>query len=185
MTTLLVLLILGLIWGFVLLPPYLQTRRESRPGDSIASFRQQLNVLERTMPGGRSSNLSRLDVGRYEAPRYNPRSNVAQLAGRRPQVRRPAPSQAAMRRAEVRRRRRDVFVTLLGAVGVSFLLAVALGGSVWMLHLVVDVAFLAYVGMLVSLQQQSAENELKVRHLPQTAVRRQAQPQLALRRYGS
>ena len=38
----LVLVILGLIWGFVLIPPYLQTRRESRPGDSIASFRQQL-----------------------------------------------------------------------------------------------------------------------------------------------
>ena len=47
----LVLVILGLIWGFVLIPPYLQTRRESRPSDSIASFRQQLSVLERTTPG--------------------------------------------------------------------------------------------------------------------------------------
>lgn len=181
----LVLVILGLIWGFVLVPPYLHTRRESRPGDSIASFRQQLNVLERTMPGGRSSNPSRLDVGRYEAPQYTPRSNVAQLAGRRPQIGRSVPSQVAMRRAEVRRRRRDVFVTLLGAVGVSFLLAVALGGSVWMLHLAVDVAFLVYVGLLLSLQQQSAEHELKVRHLPQETARRKHEPQLALRRYGS
>ena len=181
----LVIVILGLIWGFVLIPPYLQTRRESRPGDSIASFRQQLSVLERTTPGHRSSNLARLDVGRYEAPRYDPRSNVAQLAGRRPPARRPAPSQAAMRRAEIRRRRRDVFVTLLGAVGVSFLLAVALGGSVWMLHLVVDVAFVAYVAMLVSIQQQSTEKELKVRHMPPTAARRPAPPQLAIRRYGS
>lgn len=182
----LVLVILGLIWGFVLIPPYLQTRRESRPGDSIASFRQQLSVLERTTPGGRSTNLARLDVGRYEAPRYDPRSNVSQLAGRRPSARRPAPSQAAMRRAEIRRRRRDVFVTLLGAVGVSFLLAVALGGSaVWMLHVVVDVAFLAYVALLVSLQQQSTEKELKVRYMPPTAARRPAPPQLAIRRYGS
>jgi hypothetical protein len=184
-TTVLVIVILGLIWGFVLIPPYLQTRRESRPGDSIASFRQQLRVLERTTPGHGSSNLARLDVGRYEAPRYNPRSNVAQLAGRRPPVRRPAPSQAAMRRAEIRRRRRDVFITLLGAVGVSFLLAVALGGSVWMFHLLVDVAFVAYVGMLVSLQQQTTEKELKVRYMPPTAPRRQSQPQLAMRRYGS
>ena len=46
----LVLVILGLIWGFVLIPPYLQNRRESRPSDSIASFRQQLSVLERTTP---------------------------------------------------------------------------------------------------------------------------------------
>ena len=181
----LVLVILGLIWGFVLIPPYLQTRRESRPGDSIASFRQQLSVLERTTPGGRSSNLSRLDVGRYEAPRYDPRSNVAQLAGRGSHVGRPAPSQAAMRRSEVRRRRRDVFVTLLGAVGVSFLLAVALGGPIWMLHLVVDAVFVLYVAMLVSLQQQGMEQELKVRHMPPTEARRQPQPQLAMRRYGS
>jgi hypothetical protein len=181
-TTVLVLVILGLIWGFVLIPPYLQTRRESRPSDSIASFRQQLSVLERTTPGGRSSNLARLDVGRYDIPRYDPRSNVRQLAGngRRP-------TSAAVRRAEVRRRRRDVFVTLLGAVAVSFLLAVLLGGAVWMLHLVVDVVFAAYVWLLVSIQQQTAERELKVRHLPPTTARRRpvAPPQLAMRRYGS
>jgi hypothetical protein len=184
-TTVLVLMILGLIWGFVLIPPYLQTRRESRPGDSIASFRQQLRVLERTTPG--SSNLSRLDVGRYEAPRYNPRSNVTQLAARGGAPLRRSPSHVAMHRAEVRRRRRDVFVTLLGAVGVSFLLAVALGGSaIWMLQLVIDVAFVAYVGLLVSLQQQTIEKDLKVRQLPPTAARRQvAPPQLAMRRYGS
>jgi hypothetical protein len=190
-TTVLVLVILGLIWGFVLIPPYLQNRRESRPSDSIASFRQQLSVLERTTPGGGSSNLSRLDVGRYEIPRYDPRSNVSQLAhrsaARASQGRRP--SSAAMRRAEVRRRRRDVFVTLLGAVGVSFLLALLLGGSVWMLHFVIDAAFLAYVAMLVSIQQASAERDMKVRHLPPTAARRPrpqvAPPQLAMRRYGS
>lgn len=181
----LVLVILGLIWGFVLIPPYLQTRRESRPGDSIASFRQQLRVLERTTPGG-SSNLSRLDVGRYEAPRYNPRSNVTHLAVRGAAQSRRSPSQVALHRAEVRRRRRDVFVTLLGAVGVSFLLAVALGGSaIWMLQLVIDVAFVAYIGMLVSIQQQSLEKDIKVRQLPPTAARRQAPPQLAMRRYGS
>ena len=173
----LVLVILGLIWGSVLIPPYLQTRRESRPGDSIASFRQQLNVLERTTPGGRKAYAESLRA-------IPSRSNVAQLAGRGPQTRRPAPSQAAMRRAEIRRRRRDVFVTLLGAVGVSFLLAVALGGSVWMLQLAIDAALVVYVAMLVSIQQQTTQHEQKVRQLPPTAVRRPPQPQLAIRRYG-
>ena len=191
----LVLVILGLIWGFVLIPPYLQTRRHSRPSDSIASFRQQLSVLERTTPGTKRTNLARLDVGRYDIPRYDPRSNVSQLAHRSsPRStpsgpgRRPAPSHAAMRRAEARRRRRDVFVTLLGAVGVSFVLAFVLGGSVWMLHFLIDAAFVAYVALLVSIQQQSMEREMKVRHLPPTA-RRQRAPQmagqLAVRRYGS
>jgi hypothetical protein len=184
-TTVLVLVILGLIWGFVLIPPYLQTRRESRPGDSIASFRQQLHVLERTTPGDRSTNLARLDVGRYETPRYDPRSNVAQLAGRPASARRPAPSQAALRRSEIRRRRRDVFVTLLGAVAVTLLLAVALGGTIWMLHIAVDVVFVAYVALLVSLQQQTLEKDQKVRYMPPAQARRQPQPQLAVRRYGS
>jgi len=172
----LVLVILALIWAAVLLPPYLQNRRETRPGDSIATFRTQLSVLERTTPGGRSGSLSRLDVGRYDAPRYVP------PAARRRSV---TPSQAAMRRAEVRRRRRDVFLTLLGAVAVTLLLAIALGGStVWMLQLFVDVAFGGYVLMLVSIQQQTMQTEEKVRYL-QPAPRRSPEPQLLLRRSGS
>ena len=69
-------------------------------------------------------------------------------------------------------------------VAVTFLLALALGGSVWMLHLAVDVAFLAYVGLLISIQQQSMEKDVKVRYMPQ-ATRQAPQPQLAVRRYGS
>jgi hypothetical protein len=175
-TTVLVLVILALIWAAVLVPPYLQNRRETRPGDSIATFRTQLSVLERTTPGGRSSSLSRLDVGRYEAPRY-----VAPNARRRPAT----PSQAAMRRAEARRRRRDVFLTLLGAVGVTFVLALAMGSSlVWMVQLAVDVLFVGYVGMLISIQQQSVQTEQKVRYLQPTPGRA-AEPQLLLRRSGS
>jgi len=182
-TTVLVLVILALIWAAVLVPPYLQNRRESRPGDSIASFRKQLHVLERTTPGSSRSNLSRLDVGRYDAPQYNPRSNVAQLAGRSTAGPRPAPSQAAMRRAEARRRRHDVFVFLLGAVCVTFVLAVALDGAAWTLNLVVDAVFVAYVALLVSMQQQAGEREGTVRYMPQAS--RRPEPQLALRRYGS
>lgn len=172
----LVLVILALIWAAVLVPPYLQNRRETRPGDSIATFRSQLSVLERTTPGARSGSLARLDVGRYDAPRY-----VPPAARRRGAA---TPSQAALRRAEARRRRRDVFLTLLGAVGVTFLLAVALGGSVWMLHLAVDAAFVGYVLLLVSLQQQSVQAEEKVRYL-RPAPQRPAEPQLLLRRSGS
>jgi hypothetical protein len=178
-TTVLVLVILGVIWAAVLLPPYLQNRRESRPGDSIATFRSQLHTLERTTPGSTRSNLSRLDVGRYEAPRYQPRANVAQLAGRRP-----APSPAAARRAEARRRRRDVFLTLLGAVGVTLVLGIAMGGIAWMVFGIAVVALGLYTAMLVSIQHQTAERDSKVRYMPPTAARR-PEAQLAIRRYGS
>lgn len=174
----LVLVILAAIWAAVLLPPYLQNRRETRPGDSIATFRTQLQVLERTTPGGRSGALTRLDVGRYEPPRYVPPA-ARGAVGRR------APSQAAMRRADVRRRRRDVFLTLLGAVAVTFVLAIFMGGSVWMLHGLVDLGFLGYVGLLVSMQQQTVEKDEKVRYL-QPAPRRSApEPQLSLYRSGT
>ena len=176
----LVLAILAAIWAAVLLPPYLQNRRETRPGDSIAMFRTQLSVLERTTPGASRSSLARLDVGRYEPPRY-----VPPTARRAPSSRR-TPSQAAMRRAEVRRRRRDVFLTLLGAVGVTFLLAIVFGGSVWVVHLLVDVAFLGYVAMLISIQQQAMDRDDKVRYIDLDAPRRTApEPQLLLRRSGS
>lgn len=171
----LVLVILAAIWAAVLVPPYLQNRRETRPGDSIASFRSQLSVLERTTPTGRASAAARRDLPRYD-------SNRSSVATRRPARPSAHPSAAVMRRAEARRRRRDVFLTLLGAVGVTFVLAMALGGPVWMLHLAVDVAFFGYVGMLVKLQQVSAEKEQKVRYLPAS---RQAEPQLLLRRSGS
>jgi hypothetical protein len=70
-------------------------------------------------------------------------------------------------------------------VAVTFVLAVALGGSIWMLQLLVDVVFVGYVALLVSLQQQHVEKEQKVRYMPPTQTRRQPQPQLAVRRYGS
>jgi hypothetical protein len=180
LTTVLVLVILALIWAAVLVPPYIQNRRETRPGDSIATFRTQLSVLERTTPR-RGGNLSHLDVGRYDPPAYS--SPAARSRAGRPSA---APSAAAMRRSELRRRRRDVFLTLVGAAAVTFLLAVALGGSVWMLHFLVDLALGGYTLMLVSIQQQQSEKEQKVRYLqaaPQ--VRRSAEPQLLLRRSGS
>ena len=93
-------------------------------------------------------------------------------------------SQPVMRRSEVRRRRRDVFLTLLGAVGVTLVLAVGLGGSVWVLHLLVDVVFAGYVMMLISIQQQSMQAEEKVRYL-RPAPQRRPEPLRQLARSGS
>ncbi len=174
MTTLLVLVILGLIWAAVLMPPYLQNRREHRPGDSIASFRHQLSVLERATPEGRARSIAR-----YDAHHDSPRSSAPVSPARRQLER----NVMAVRRSDVRRRRRDVFLTLLGAVGVTFLLAVAMGGMVWMLHLVVDLAFVGFTTMLVKLQQESAEKDIKVRFLEPAPLRSVDQP--LLRRVGS
>ena len=182
MTTLLVLVILGLIWAAVLVPPYLQNRREHRPGDSIASFRHQLSVLERATPEGRARSL-RFDHGRDWAP--EPQAYAPAPAARRagPAVA-PRPSASlAVRPSSARKRRKDVFLTLLGAVAVTFLLAIAMGGMVWALHVAVDLAFVGYVALLIKIQQETAEKELKVRFIQPSALRSVEQP--LLRRVGS
>ena len=155
-----VLIILVLIWAAVLLPPYLQNRSESRPADSISSFQKQLSVLERrsnTIGGG----VARIGT----APSY---------------------PLARMTRSEARRRRRDVLFTLAGAAGLTFLMAVLLGGSVWMLQLLCDVLLAGYVVLLVQTTQRAVERDLKVRYLPTTRQpRHAAEPALLLRRSGS
>jgi hypothetical protein len=175
-TTLLVLVILGLIWAAVLLPPYLQNRREHRPGDSIASFRHQLSVIERATPEGRAR-ANTHGHGRSEWAQPTPITAARPRAVAARPASRPAPMSLA------RKRRRDVFLTLLAAVPVTFLLAFAMGGMVWMLQLVADVAFVGYVGLLVKLQQEAAEKDLKVRFLEPVPQRSYEQP--LLRRVGS
>ena len=153
-----VLLILAVIWAAVLLPPYLQNRSESRPADSISSFQHQLSVLER------------------RAVMVNPSLQREPARG--------ATTSAALRlsRSEAKRRRRDVLYTLAGGAGVTFLMAVMLGGPVWGLHLLCDVLLAAYVVMLVQVQQRTIERTSKVRYLPSRSVR--PEPAL-LRRSGS
>lgn len=184
MTTLLVLVILGLIWAAVLLPPYLQNRREHRPGDSIASFRHQLSVLERATPEGRARSVAQLDARReWTAARQSAQAvTYARPTAASPY--RPSSRAAVQRGSIARKRRRDVFLTLLGAVGVTFLLAIAMGGMVWMLHLLVDAAFIGYVALLVKLQQDATEKEIKVRFLEPAPVLRSVEQPL-LRRVGS
>ncbi|HJR24511.1 MAG TPA: hypothetical protein VJ804_03495 [Acidimicrobiales bacterium] len=168
----------------MLLPPYLQNRREHRPGDSIASFRHQLSVLERATPEGRARSVAQLDARREWAAARASAQAVSYAHATATTPYRPSSRAVAHRTAVARKRRRDVFLTLLGAVGVTFLLAFAMGGMVWMLHLLVDAAFIGYVALLVKIQQDAAEKEIKVRFLePAPALRSVEQP--LLRRVGS
>jgi hypothetical protein len=156
----LVLFILAVIWAAVLLPPYLQNRSESRPADSISSFQRQLSVLERRSVMVNPS-LQRT------VPSYRPDTAPA----------------FRLSRNEAKKRRRDVLFTLAGAAGVTFLMAIMLGGPVWGLHLACDLLLGAYVVLLAQTQQRLVERDTKVRYLPTRSVR--PEPALLLRRSGS
>lgn len=138
MTTIVVLLALAAIWAAVLLPPYLQKRRATHPSSSVVDFHQQLAVLQRT---GRALHGGRLHTG------YAPRPTVSR-SSYGPTMRQPAPQ------SDVMSRRRDVFMTMLVAAGLSLLLALIFGGNLWLLHLVVDAVMLGYVALLIQAQAQ-------------------------------
>jgi hypothetical protein len=81
----------------------------------------------------------------------------------------------------VRRRRRDVFYTLVGAAGITLALALVLGGPVWALHLAIDVLLGGYVLLLVQVQQRQVEREHKVRYLAPGRHVARAEPALLSR----
>ena len=164
-----VLFILAVIWAAVLLPPYLQNRSESRPADSISSFQRQLSVLEKRTV------VSKPALQRSSSPVRSARGFGSQSPYNTHTVR--------LSRSEAKKRRRDVLFTLLGAAGITFAMALRLGGSVWGLHLACDLLLAGYVVLLVQLQQRAMEREAKVRYLPNRSVR--PEPAFALRRSGS
>jgi hypothetical protein len=164
----LVLVILAGIWAAVLLPPYLQNRSESRPADSISNFRNQLSVLERrstmvvpgTVPGS---------------------SSVPGAPGAVRTARPVSLDRGRLARAEAKRRRRDILVTLLAAAGLTLVLGVLMP-QVLLLHLLIDVLLVAYVSLLVRQRRLAEERSVKVRYLQPAARRAAPAPQLALRR---
>lgn len=160
--SLVVLLCLAVIWAVFLVPQVLRARAEKTPADSIGAFRNQLSVLERTTPGG------------VPARPVRPTSGViAPYGGMAP----------VSQKELVRRRRQNILVGLFGAMGVT-LLGGLLISKLFLVHLALDLLFVAYCAMLVRARNVAAERDMKVRYLPGPMVAT-SEPQLLLRRSGS
>jgi hypothetical protein len=159
-----VLLILAVLWAAVLIPPLFKARTERRRGDSIGDFRYKLGVIGRT--------------GGYTPSRPAPPTPMS-IAGTTGAPRQRAGAvRGGMTSAQ--RRRRDVLIGLLGAVGVTFVAALLTGSTpMWILQLAVDALLVTYVVLLVRMRTLAMEQQVKVRYLPQQT------PQLALRRTAS
>lgn len=161
--SLLVLLILAVVWAVFLVPQVLRHRAERTPADSIGAFRNQLNVLERTTPGM---------LGRPARPAQAAGIGLGRPLGR-----------PVSQKELVRRRRQNILFGLLGAMGATLLLGL-LVSTFLLVHLALDVLFVAYCAMLVRARNLAAEREMKVRYLPGPALGAADQPFL-LRRSGS
>jgi hypothetical protein len=165
----LVLVILAVIWAAVLVPPYLQNRSDSRPADSISTFRNQLSVLERRAGSAVPSHAAPVRLPQVTAIRLD-RSRSA--------------------RAEMRKRRRDILVTLLAAAGLTLVIGLVMTPVLY-LHVLIDAMVGAYVALLIRQRRLAEERAAKVRYLGPTPAARRAvaepaygapEPALALRR---
>jgi hypothetical protein len=140
-------------------------KRLQGSSDSISSFHQQLRTLERTRPGLRP---------------ITPRA-VGPMTPR--PIAMAATSGMPAGRAEARRRRREILYTLGGAMAITLVLAVFLGGVVILCNLVADAMLGGYLYLLVQMRKTEAERSAKVRYL--RAPAEASEPSFLLRRSAS
>jgi hypothetical protein len=181
-----VFLLLGVIWAAVLIPPWLQSRREARPIASIMSFRSQLWSLQRATP---SYGADVYDVYGDDDPDDEYDSEDAQVHALQAALPTPAapgvigavvrpPSDglggrsasaltAAVlhRRAVTYRRRRQVVSVLLLAALAGIAPAVLLAGPWIAVEAVTATLLVSYLGLLIQRGRREAERAQKVRYL--------------------
>ncbi|HEV8296592.1 MAG TPA: hypothetical protein VGQ20_04835 [Acidimicrobiales bacterium] len=135
--TFIAIVLLVAAWAALLLPDF-RNRRSSGPRrrDSIATFNQQLNLLDRARPGYRPSARIVAFPRRDGAP--------VMLAGRRP-VRANVPRNSA----QARMRRRRLLFGLVAAALVTLVAAVLISPLLFVVHLALDAALGGYVWLLV------------------------------------
>lgn len=139
-----VLVVLAAVWLAVLLPPWLRSRKEGRPGDSISSFRRQLTVLERATPVTSRSmhRVTRQSPQRMAPVRSVPRSHVA-------------PATIAHREAARARRRQVLQLLVMFGMFVGVLAMVA-GGIFIALFFLTMAVLVGYLSLLVKAQRIAA-----------------------------
>lgn len=142
---------LGVAWAVVLVPDLIRRNAASRRGDTIGQFARNLSSLERSGPVG---------VGRSNLVQFPPRLGEPMVDLRdpapRPAVARtqaPAPRQRS-RRSPVQQRRQDILSALVAAALLSFLGSVSVGGVLMIVHALIDMALVLYLGALLTIKRR-------------------------------
>lgn len=153
----------------------LRARAENRPAGSIVDFRRGLHVLARTGPGSGPATGTRADYQpAYRETAYRPVGTAMQQYS-------PVAVPRAVRRRQAVKRRCDILVGLLVAMGASLVLGLLPGLRVLLaVHVVIDLVFAGYVAALIYMRNLAAEREMKLRFLPSRQT--QAEPAFLLRR---
>jgi Flp pilus assembly protein TadB len=141
--TIAVILVLGILWVAVLVPPILRARGAQSRSDSVGDFHHKLRSL-----------------GQANGHRTRPRRTTASSPIFVPNHAGPSSMTAQQKR------RRDVLFVLLGLVAFTFFLAVLTRSMAFIaLQLLADAALGGYVYLLLQYKQRSQDQRSKVRYL--------------------
>ena len=148
----LVILILGILWAAVLVPPILRSRNDAGAGLGISDVFGRLREGLGHRGHGGDPSLPPLQpiMGPIE-PMGGPPGPIGGPLG-------PVRVSGAM--SPTQRRRRDVLVGILAASGVTLLMALFSSGVMfWVLHLIADAALVGYVYLLLQLKARAGGAE--------------------------
>jgi hypothetical protein len=173
----LILLVAWGWWGFATL----RDRRQSvgRGSSSIADFHDRLSVLERTGPtwngvpaqaapnGGLTAPRDRWATGLQDRQRPASRQLRDLVSGTPLEsvTQRVMPNGRPMTLSQAQARRRQVMVGLLGAMALTGLLGLVVGGFFGVMFLVSILTTAAYLAMLVRARAEQIERAIKVRSI--------------------
>jgi hypothetical protein len=162
----LVILVLVILWGAVLLPPILRSRADSGAPSGIADFVGKLR-LGLGHSHGHDAGLPPLQ------PIMGP------VGGREPAPGGPMRTPGGM--SPVQKRRRDVLIGLLTAVGITFVIAFMAGSMIfWGLWILSALALGGYVFMLLQLKAKTQQRRYAARQPALPTAARPALPAPAL-----
>lgn len=151
--TIAVILILGILWVAVLVPPIMRARGQQGHGHGISDFTHRLASVGRTL--GHRDRRSHA-ASSTPRPLYVPTGPAAAYG----------PSGIGGGMSAQQKRRRDVLVALGGAAGVTLLLALFTRSTMFIVLFVLAAAALGgYVYLLLQYKQRAQERSNKVRYL--------------------
>lgn len=157
-STWLLLVVLAAAWAVVLVPDFMRRSSMTRRNDTMSQFSRNMSSLGRPQARGFSyTPRQNLSAPGFSSPAQAPRpaQRVSPPVGA-VQATRVAPAGAPQRRSAQAQRRQEVLLALVAAAVLTFLGAVSVGGIFVAIHVVADLAFVAYLGALASVSRREA-----------------------------
>ena len=160
------LLVLSVLWGAVLIPPWIADRRRDRPVQTMASFHKRLWQLEQLEQAPYASD----ELGQVDHIHFGDDGDDGTAEGLGGGAAPGAPGGpggpgAGVSRAALRRRRQVFFFLLVAVAGSLGALALLRSAEALYVYIGSLVLFTGYVTLLVRHHQRATEQVSKVRYL--------------------